>query len=235
MKMLLILLATLLGQANAEYAAGNYSEAADLYSAVIAENPSADAYYNLGNACFKQGELAQAILAYERCLRINPSHKDAQFNLRFAQSRIVDNIEDSSTFFLSSALKHVRNSASMRTWLILSIVCFWLLMAGLLFFLLGNQVAVRKIGFYSAMLLLILSITFGANAFSLHHRDSARSEAIITQGVVNAKSAPDRSGTDLFTLHEGTEVYIGEVIGNWCQIRVGNNVGWINLEHLERI
>lgn len=73
------------------------------------------------------------------------------------------------------------------------------------------------------------------NAGSLHRRDTLREEAIITQGVVNAKSSPDRSGTDLFTLHEGTKVDIRESLGEWCNIRVGNNQGWIRLSTLERI
>ena len=56
-----------------------------------------------------------------------------------------------------------------------------------------------------------------------------------TQGIVNAKSSPDRSGTDLFTLHEGTKVTIRETIGEWVNVRVGRNEGWIRLSCLERI
>ncbi|MBQ5626319.1 MAG: SH3 domain-containing protein, partial [Paludibacteraceae bacterium] len=54
-------------------------------------------------------------------------------------------------------------------------------------------------------------------------------------GIVNAKSSPDRSGNDLFTIHEGTKVEIKEVIGDWCCIHVGNNIGWMPLAYLERI
>ena len=69
----------------------------------------------------------------------------------------------------------------------------------------------------------------------LYDKDTERAEAIITQGIVNAKSSPDRSGTDLFTIHEGTKVVITETIGDWCCIHVGNNIGWMQLAHLERI
>ena len=55
---------------------------------------------------------------------------------------------------------------------------------------------------------VLFSLIAGLNARSLHQRDTLRNEAIITQGVVNAKSSPDRSGTDLFTVHEGTKVTI---------------------------
>ena len=63
-----------------------------MYQTLLDEQPDATLYYNLGNSRFKQGELAQAILNYERALRLKPNYKDAQYNLAFAQSRITDNI-----------------------------------------------------------------------------------------------------------------------------------------------
>ena len=93
----------------------------------------------------------------------------------------------------------------------------------------------RKTSFSTGLVALVISIVACANAGSLHKRDTLRAEAIITQGVVNAKSSPDRSGTELFTIHEGTKVFITETIGDWACIHVGNNIGWMQLSHLERI
>ena len=235
MKLLFIFLNILFSQANAQYAEGNYAEAAAQYQQVIAEQPSAEAYYNLGNAYFKQGELAQAILAYERALRIEPSYKDAKHNLLFAQSRIVDNIEDTQSFFLSNWLKAIRNALNQQTWMILSIALFICMLVGFFLFAFSQTVWVRKTAFYTSLVALLISLVACINAGSLHHRDTARAEAIITQGIVNAKSSPDRSGTDLFTVHEGTKVEITETIGDWCSIHVGNYIGWMPLAHLERI
>ena len=235
MKLLFIFLNLLFSQANAQYAEGNYAEAAAQYEQVIAEQPSAEAYYNLGNAYFKQGELAQAILAYERALRIEPSYKDAKHNLLFAQSRIVDNIEDTQSFFLSNGLKAIRNALNQQTWMILSIALFICMLIGFFLFAFSQTVWVRKTAFYTSLVALLISLVACINAGSLHHRDTARAEAIITQGIVNAKSSPDRSGTDLFTVHEGTKVEITETIGDWCCIHVGNYIGWMPLAHLERI
>lgn len=235
MKLLFIFLNLLFSQANAQYAEGNYAEAAAQYEQVIAEHPSAEAYYNLGNAYFKQGELAQAILAYERALRIEPSYKDAKHNLLFAQSRIVDNIEDTQSFFLSNWLKAIRNALNQQTWMILSIALFICMLIGFFLFAFSQTVWVRKTAFYTSLVALLISLVACINAGSLHHRDTERAEAIITQGIVNAKSSPDRSGTDLFTVHEGTKVEITETIGDWCCIHVGNYIGWMPLAHLERI
>jgi tetratricopeptide (TPR) repeat protein len=205
-----------------------------MYQALIDETPDAVVYYNLGNAQFKQGELAQAILNYERALRLRPNYPDAKYNLAFAQSRITDNIPEQD-FFLSVWARAIRNNLHERTWLILSISLFLLALVGILLFLLGREPWLRKTAFHIAWVALIFSLTAGLNAGSLHKRDTLRSEAIITQGVVNAKSSPDRSGTDLFTVHEGTKVTIRETLGEWCNIRVGNNEGWIKQQNMERI
>jgi tetratricopeptide (TPR) repeat protein len=220
--------------ANAAYAEGRYDEAASMYQSMIEEEPNAVLYYNLGNARFKQGELAQAILNYERALRLDPNNKDAKYNLAFAQSRITDNIVEHD-FFLSSWTRAIRNSLHERTWLILSICLFILALTGILVFLLGRLPWLRKTAFHIAWISLVFSLITGLNAASLHKRDTLRNEAIITQGVVNAKSSPDRSGTDLFTVHEGTKVTIRETIGEWANVHVGSNEGWIRLSCLERI
>ena len=220
--------------ANAAYADGRYEEAAAGYEALLAEGANATLYYNLGNARFKQGELAQAILNYERALRLEPNHKDAQYNLKFAQSKITDNIVEQD-FFLSAWARTVRNSLREHSWLVLSISLFILGLIGILLFLLGREPWLRKTAFHVAWLAILFSLIAGLNATSLHQRDTLRNEAIITQGVVNAKSSPDRSGTDLFTVHEGTKVTIRETLGEWSNVRVGQNEGWIRSSCLERI
>lgn len=235
MKLLLILLTTLFADANAQYAEGNYAEAATQYEQILQEQPTAEVYYNLGNAYFKQGELAQSILAYERALRLKPSFKDAKHNLQFAQSRIIDNIEDTQSFFLSNWLKAIRNALSQRVWMVGSIVLFIMALVGFFLFAFSQTLWLRKTAFYCSVVALVVSAMACANAGSLYQRDTQRSEAIITQGIVNAKSSPDRSGNDLFTVHEGTKVEIHEVIGDWCCVHVGNNIGWMPLEYLERI
>jgi tetratricopeptide (TPR) repeat protein len=245
MKLLLILLSPLFTQGNEYYAAGQYTEAAQCYEQCLNTNeedgteltaPSrATVLYNLGNARFKEGELAQAILAYERSLRLDPQNKDTRYNLEFARSRITDNIEDNRTFFFASWAQTVRNLLTEKTWFTLSVTLFCLMLIGLILFALGRVLWLRKTAFHSAWICLLISAAAGTNAWSLRQRDTLRAEAVITQGVLNAKSSPDQSGTDLFTLHEGTKVEISETLGEWCNIRVGNNEGWVNVHHLERI
>lgn len=222
-------------QGNAAYAEQNYREAALLYDSLLQSTPVAELYYNLGNACFKQGELGKSILNYERALRLQPNNKDVRHNLQFAQSRIIDNIEDNSRFFLSQWITALRNLLSRQTWMWISIVAFILCLAGIICYAFARILALRKTGFHTAWIALLLSIVSLLFANSLYHRDTERREAVIMREIVNAKSSPDKSGTDLFLLHEGTKVTIRSTVADWAEIHVGNNIGWIPLNTLERI
>jgi tetratricopeptide (TPR) repeat protein len=221
--------------ANQLYAEGNYADAAEQYRAILEETPRAEVYYNLGNAEFKQGEIARAILAYERALRLKPNYPDCKHNLQFAQAKIIDNIEDNHRFFLAQWAEAFRNLLSEATWFQLSVVLFFCFLICAFLFAFGRSIALRKTGFHLAWITLLCSVVMLCCAASLHHRDTAREEAIIVQGIVNAKSSPDKSGTDLFILHEGTKVWVGETVNGWCNIHVGDNIGWITNSALERI
>jgi len=226
---------TTLEEANRLYADANYIDAAAAYEYMLQETPSAGLYYNLGNAYFRQDELAKAILNYERALRLKPYYDDARYNLSFAQSRIIDNIEDKDAFFISKWLTALRNLLSESAWAVISISLFLLAIVGAFVFAFSKAIQLRKTGFHIAWVALLLSVCSLCFSASLHHRDKVRSEAIIMQGIVNAKASPDKSGTDLFTLHEGTKVNIRSTLNDWAEITVGDNRGWIRLNTLERI
>ena len=114
-------------EANQLYADGNYIDAAAAYEYMLQQNQTPELYYNLGNAYYRQDELAKAIINYERALRLKPYYKDARYNLRFAQSRIIDNIEDKDAFFISQWITAVRNLLNESWWSLLSLVHFCLL------------------------------------------------------------------------------------------------------------
>ena len=61
-------------------------------------------------------------------------------------------------------------------------------------------------------------------------------EAIVMSGAVTAKSSPDKSGTDLFQLHEGTKVMVKSTLSGWSEITLENGaVGWVEESTIARI
>src|SRR4029453_11490487 len=73
---------------NALYADGRYADAAAAYEQLFAGGvASANAYFNLGNAYLKEGEVGRAVLAYERAARLAPGDPVLRANLAFAREQ----------------------------------------------------------------------------------------------------------------------------------------------------
>ncbi len=222
--------------ANQAYADADYATAIVQYQTILDSiGPSAEIYYNLGNAYYKTNELGRAILNYERTLAINPFHKDAKYNLRIAQERIVDKVTDNNSFFISKWTKSLIHSLKAHTWMWISVGLFLLTLIGLFVYFFSKNIALRKTGFHIAWIALLTSIISLIFCLVSNAQEQSHSEAIIMAGIVNAKASPDRSGTDLFVLHEGTKVYITDSISEWIEIEVGQNKGWIPQKAAERI
>lgn len=218
------------------YADGNYPAAAEQYEALIKHyGESAEVYYNLGNAYYKLERIAPAILNYERALAMNPSNGDTRFNLELARLRTEDRIEPADGFF-GRAFDSVRNLLSVDGWAAVGLLCFVLFAGSLVLFFFSKWIRLRKTGFYLGILLLFITIMANVFAWSERRVLIVRDAAIVFAPTVTVKSSPDRSGTDLFILHEGTKVTIKNSLGEWREIRLGDGKeGWIPSKDLERI
>ncbi|MBR4734626.1 MAG: BatD family protein, partial [Bacteroidales bacterium] len=82
------------------YSNGAFEEALQDFEGVRATGlMSKELYYNLGNAHFKSGEIAPAILCYERALRLDPSDADIRYNLDYARALTQDRIDEVPEIF----------------------------------------------------------------------------------------------------------------------------------------
>lgn len=144
----------LITQADSAYNADDFRQAADMYLNVIQqEGPSAKLYYNLGNTYYRLGEMGNAVIAYERALRLDPSDKDARNNLDFVNARITDRPGERGTF-LGNALDAISAYAHSNTWAWIAFTCFALTLVGILAYLFSEVVTVRKSDFSVAYSLL---------------------------------------------------------------------------------
>ncbi len=81
-------------QAGELYSSGDYPGAAAIYRQLYdAGYRSEDLLYNTGNAFFKTGDFASAILFYERAKLIAPADEDIDYNLQIARSKVPDRFE----------------------------------------------------------------------------------------------------------------------------------------------
>lgn len=74
---------------------GELADAEALYASVIERNgPTSDLLVNLGTVQLEQGELVEAVLSFERALRLDPAHADAHHNLEVARTKLGATTED---------------------------------------------------------------------------------------------------------------------------------------------
>ena len=223
--------------ANAAYNAGEWDKALTNYN-IIAEKEleSAPLYYNMANTYFKKGEVARAILYYNRALRLAPSDEDIRHNLEYAEQSTRDIIEEIPEFFLTSWLRTARNTMSGNAWTVLSLVILIVALAAMLMYLLAQPLRARKAGFYTMAICGVLFVITTAFAISSRNEMVKGKGAVIMSSSVSIKSSPDRAATELFVLHEGTTVVVGEQIDGWVEIRIADGrKGWIEESRIERI
>lgn len=73
-------------KAAATYKSGQYKQAEKTWENL--SDPSADDWYNRGNALAKAGALEQAIKAYEQALALQPQHADAAYNKKVVEEAL---------------------------------------------------------------------------------------------------------------------------------------------------
>ena len=217
-------------EAETAYSAEQYDRAIELYESLLKNyGASAELYYNLGNAYYKSGKIAQAILNYERAILIKPGDSDIRFNLELAKQQTVDKIEPLQDFFLKKWIRSVQNLIGVDFWAMIGIVGFVLFIGCLTLYFFSKWMYLKKTGFYLGLVLIITVIIVNIFASNQKKYLEDRRGAIIFSPTVTIKGSPDNSGTDLFLLHEGTKVFILISVGDWNEIALEDgNQGWVN-------
>ena len=198
---------------------------------------SRELYYNLGNAYFKTGEIAPAILWYERALKLDPSDADVRHNLEYARSLTQDRIDEVPEIIFEQwghALCYLMPS---NTWAVFGLVFLAAAIAMALLYLLGSTPGRRRVGFFVGIVCFILSLNGWDFAQWQMREARAQDRAIVMRPVSSVKSSPSaESAKDLFILHEGTSVKVLDNVGTYTNIELADGrQGWIPAGDIEVI
>ena len=224
-------------EADSAYVKGAYQQAIADYEALLKQGGSAELYYNLGNAYYRSENITKAVLNYERALMLSPGDRDIRFNLQIARGKTIDKIVPESEMFFITWYYALVNLMSVDAWARLAIISLALVIVLLLVYLFANRIWLRKVGFFSG--LLMLAVFVFSNLFAWQQKQNLlfRKGAIVMAPSVVVKSTPAKNGTDLFILHEGTKVSItdGSMRG-WLEIRIADGKeGWVERNKLAEI
>ena len=221
---------SLFNAANTEYSEGRWADAVQTYSAIEKMGlESASLYCNLGSAYYKTGNIAKAMLYYERALKIDPSYTDARYNRTVLSDFVQDRIEPVPEFILKTWTRSLCYALDSDTWAVTGLVLFALAGVSLLLLFLSSSLALRRTGFFSAIVFFLMTVSALSFSFWQKGDYSRKNGAIIMTPVVSVKSSPSaETSTDLFILHEGTKVLVLDEVGDWRNIELADGrQGWM--------
>ena len=227
----------LLQRADSAYQQENYDVAVELYEQIVANgNEGAILFYNLGNAYYKSGENAKALLWYERALKLDPSDEDIQHNIAFVNQKIIDKIDAVPETLFAQWWNKTADLMTEWQWAVLSIIGSFLLFLSIAAYLFAHSGGLRTAGFaifWFSIIIIVFSVIFSAKQ---KEKATQHTEAIVMDLVVDAKNAPNASGKNLFVIHEGLKVQITNEMNGWVEIRLPNGEkGWIAQNSIEKI
>ncbi len=227
----------LVKEANQAYADQDFSRAVALYDSVIATGvESAQLYYNLGNAWFRQDEIAPAILYYERALQLDPSAVRIRHNLEYVKQFQKNEIEQLPVMFYVRWWHSLTRLFSVRGWAMASIIFIAISSLLWMLFIVSRNHGRRKVSFWAATASTLLFILVFFITLRNYNHLQQEKNAIIFEPVVTGKSSPDETSKDLFVIHEGLKVHIMDKIGNWYEVRLPDGtVGWLPAESMRVI
>ena len=228
---------SLFAAANKSYQQEMYMEALEGYQNIEKLGmKSADLYFNMANIYYKTNQVAPAVYYYEKALKLAPNDKDIQFNLKFANRMIMDNIEPLPKSIWQKFMDGIILNFTYETWAEIAVSLAFLFAILFLMYHFSYSTGKKRIYFITSILSVIFVTTSLFFAYRNKHHVDNNIEAIIFSSEAAVKSAPTNSSEVYFELHEGTKVIILETLDNWKKIKIADGkMGWINTTALKEI
>lgn len=224
-------------QGNQAYQKKDYAGAVKYYGEILQTGyENADLYYNLGNSYYKMGQIAKAILNYEKALRLRPNDEDIRFNLQIANLSVMDKIPRLPELFYVTYFNRFRSLFSLRALTIITLLLYFLFFTFLIFWRLAKKRKLRLLSRAVSLSLLLLLVVFSYTFVSKIRYLQRNVDAIVMSPQVDVRSAPSEDGTEIFTIHEGLKVKITNTSGGWYEIRLPDGKeGWLQVKDVEVI
>ena len=215
--------------ANNLYKNGKFNEAILLYKKVESKAlVSSELYYNLGNSYYKLNKVGPSIYYYEKALKLNPLNEDVKNNLIFAKRLALDNIEQLPQTLLQKFNTNYLQKLSYNQWAIVAII--FSVLASLLFLLFYFAEGSSKKRFYftTSIVSFIILITSLFITYNQYNLSKNKIEAIVFAEKTDVRNAPTLNSEEVFTLHEGTKVFVLDGVDNWKKIKIKDGkLGWV--------
>ncbi|HWS60030.1 MAG TPA: tetratricopeptide repeat protein, partial [Flavobacterium sp.] len=222
---------------NALYQKGKYEQAISEYESVLAsKNHSAELYFNLGNCYYKLNKVAPAIYNYEKALVLNPEDTEITNNLRFAQKLQIDEIKVIPQVGFSKMVHDFTSVFHYNTWAWISVGLATLFLLFFIGYYFSYTALSKRVFFFGMFVLLFFILISVSSAISEKNHFENERPAIVFAEMVLVKSEPQNGSNTVFTLHEGTKVFVLETLENWRKIQLTDGTeGWIEKYSIKEV
>ena len=220
---------------NRYFSIEKYDYALDAYLAILEKVENPDLYFNIGNTYYRQGNLGQAIWAYEKGIQLSPLHKDLKYNLDFVNARVKDRIEVPKGILFIEMYRTIKRNVKLNDLLLWGGIM--ILLASFATFFKVFNILDNIFAYRMTVILFIFSLLIHMIALDKYWEISDKNEGIIISSIVNVRSAPiDREEKIIFRIHEGLKVDIVQSQPGWFEIiLLDGKKGWIEHQSLLRL
>jgi len=218
-------LVKLFTEGNEHYQNGDYDQAEQSYRSLLqAGADSASLYYNLGNACFKQKRLGEAIYYWEKARKKRPADPDIRQNLELANLMIVDRIESPAVAYPVRLLNSVLELANTTQLSWITLALFSAASGLFIWHILARHRRILPKTMIGSIACTALFVCFACALSWKIYADDYRKEGVIVEQKVDVRSGPGTDNLTIFTVHEGIKVRVRESNKGWFQVSLPN--GW---------
>ena len=207
-----------------DYKENRFAESAAAFSRMAeAGIKNGKLFYNLGNAYLKNGDIGNAMLWYERAIKLLPHDPDLKFNYEYAQALTQDEKGDRDLPLIRILFfwKYLLSQIQIQWAAILFNLVFWALMT---IRIIRRTNRLQTTGHVMLALGLIFTLTAVYNDYEA---DFIK-EAVILPAKVSIRSGLADDATELFVLHAGAKVRIDREKDAYIRISFSEGkIGWI--------
>jgi tetratricopeptide (TPR) repeat protein len=211
--------------ANKLYEQGKFTEATAAYENMIQSGSVSPAvYFNLGNACFKSGQLGRAIAAFREAENLAPRDPDVRANLQFIRARVQAPTSSPASW------QQWLTALTLNEWAVLSAVILWAWLGlwVLIQFRPPLKQSLRALLWCGGMAIFVC----GGCTYAAWSNESTKTAIVIAKDAI-LHNGPLDEAPPAATVHDGAELIVLDTKNDWLQVRVDNqHVGWIKHEQV---
>ncbi len=212
-------------KANKLYQQEQYDSAVHYYELLTQNSTSAALYHNLGNTYYRLNKISNAILSYEKSLKLDPGNTETQDNLYLTQGRINNRIQPVDKIFFIKWWQSLTHGNNATLWSILALLIFLgvitiysLKKLNIIALHIPQQVLIGAIAIW------VFLITFATTATN---NKTNSHEAIVMKSDAAFKTHADATKIQSL-IPEGTKVSLGQKQLDWVEVTLPDGRrGWM--------